>query len=176
MSTLTLNEPPTYPELTWVDISLSTYPPPLVNVVFGRPFRWLLSGQFDRAKPTLRILLAFWTFDTVLKRFRSFNIENLGFVGQRAAKLPAIKLWKWFNPAQSWIRADWFEWGRGWAADFFLRPPTLTASNFEALWSIDLKFLALKDLNPLQKYNKNQEASYNFWLGFALSNRPHFAS
>ena len=61
-------------------------------------------------------------------------------------------------------------------ADFFLRPPTLKASNFEALQSIDLKFLALKDLNLLQKYNKNQEASYNFWLGFALSNRPHFAS
>ena len=27
-----------------------------------------------------------------LKRFRSFNAENLGSVGQRAAKLPAVKV------------------------------------------------------------------------------------
>ena len=32
------------------------------------------------------------------------------------------------------------------AADFFLRTPTLTASNFAALWPTDPKFLALKDL------------------------------
>ena len=74
------------------------------------------------------------------------------------------------------MRADWFEWDWGWAADFFLRPPTLTASIFEALESIDLKLLELKDLKSLQKYYKNQEASYNFSLGFALSNRPYFAS
>ena len=35
---------------------------------------------------------------------------------------------------------------------------------------------ALKVLNPLKRYFKNQEASYNFKLGFALSNRPHFNS
>ena len=29
--------------------------------------------------------------------------------------------------------ADWLKWGRGQVADFFLRPPTLTASNFAAL-------------------------------------------
>ena len=34
----------------------------------------------------------------------------------------------------------------------------------------------MKDLNLLKKYIKNQEASYNFKLGFALSNRPHFNS
>ena len=37
-------------------------------------------------------------------------------------------------------------------------------------------FTVLKDLNPFKTYNKNQEASYNFKLGFALSNRPHFNS
>ena len=73
-------------------------------------------------------------------------------------------------------RADWFEWGRGRAADFFLRPPTLKAGNFEALLCTDPIFTALKVLNPFKKYNKNQEASYNFKLGFALSNRPHFNS
>ena len=33
-------------------------------------------------------------FFIVLERFRSFNAENLGSVGQRTAKLPAIKLWR----------------------------------------------------------------------------------
>ena len=61
-------------------------------------------------------------------------------------------------------------------ADFFLRPPTLKAGNFEALLCTDPIFTALKVLNPFKKYNKNQEASYNFKLGFALSNRPHFNS
>ena len=35
------------------------------------------------------------------------------------------------------------------AEDFFLRSPTLTASNFDALLSTDPKFSALKDLNCL---------------------------
>ena len=34
----------------------------------------------------------------------------------------------------------------------------------------------LKDLNLLQKYTKNQKASYNFRLGFALSKSPYFIS
>ena len=57
-------------------------------------------------------------------------------------------------------------------ADFFLRPPTLTAGNFEALQPTDLKFSALKDQN-LERYQKYQETINNFRLGFALSNRPH---
>jgi len=40
---------------------------------------------FDRTKNTL-------TFETVLKGFRSFNAKNLGSVGQRAAKLLAVKV------------------------------------------------------------------------------------
>ena len=50
-------------------------------------------GHFDKAKPTFKMLLASWTFDIFVKRIRSFNAENLGSVEQRAAKLPAIKLW-----------------------------------------------------------------------------------
>ena len=128
------------------------------------------------AKPTLKILLGSWAFNTVLKRFGTFNAENLGSVDQRAAKLPVIKLWEWLDRDRIRTRADWFKWGRGRTADFFLRPPTLKAGNFEALLCTDPIFTALKVLNPLKKYNKNQEASYNFKLGFALSNRPHFNS
>ena len=119
------------------------------------------------------MLLASWTFDTVSKGFRSFNAENLGSVGQRAAKLQAIKVWEWFDPGRSRIRADRFEWGRGRMADFFLRPPTLTDSNFAALWPTDPKFLALKVLNPFKTVSKVQKTSSILRVGFALSKWPH---
>ena len=61
-------------------------------------------------------------------------------------------------------------------ADFFSRPPTLKADNFEALLSTDPIFIVLKALNSSKKSAKIQKASYNFKLGFALSNRPHFNS
>ena len=66
--------------------------------------------------------------------------------------------------------------GSGPVSRLFLRPPTLTASNFEALKSTGPIFTVLKDLNLLKKHIKNQEASYNFKLGFAWSKRPHFNS
>ena len=105
--------------------------------------------------------------------FRSFYTFNTGSVGQRAAKLPVIKLWEWFNPGQIQIRAHCFRLGPGPSGKLFLRPPTLKASNFVDLWSTNPKFSALKNLNLLKKYIKNQEGSYNFRLGFALSNRLH---
>ena len=64
------------------------------------------------------MLLASWTFDKVKKENRSLNTENLGSVGQRAAKLPAIKLWEWFDFARVRTQADWFKRGRGRLADF----------------------------------------------------------
>ena len=61
-------------------------------------------------------------------------------------------------------------------ADFFVRPPTLTTGNFEAIWPKDLKISAIKDLNRLKKYAKNQEASSILKVGFALSKYPYFNS
>ena len=61
-------------------------------------------------------------------------------------------------------------------ADFFMRPPTLTTGNFEAIWPKDLKFLAIKDLNCLNKYAKYQEASSILRVGFAISKWPHLYS
>ena len=52
-------------------------------------------------------------------------------------------------------------------------PPTLIASNFLALLFTDPKFSALKDLNPLKKKIKNQEASSILRVLFALSKWPH---
>ena len=113
-------------------------------------------GHFETCS---KMLLVSWTFYTLSKGFRSFILENLGSVGLRAVKLPAIKLWEWFNQWRTWIQADWFEWGWGQAADFFLRPPNLRDSNFKALYSTDPLSTALKDLNLLKKCIKNQEAS-----------------
>ena len=102
----------------------------ILGLLLNSLWKW---GHFDRAKSTLKMLLASWFLLYFLKRFRSFYDKNLGPVGQRAAKLPAIKLWGWFDHGYSQTRADRFECGSGWKADFFLRPPTLIVSNFEAL-------------------------------------------
>ena len=54
-------------------------------------------------------------------------------------------------------------------ADFFLRSPTLTASNFAAVEAKELKFSVLKDLNLLKTVSKFQEASSILKVGFTLS-------
>ena len=51
MSTLTLNEPPMYPWLTFVDISSSTYLPHLVNVVIECPLKNMVSALSCFEKP-----------------------------------------------------------------------------------------------------------------------------
>ena len=130
-------------------------------------------GHFERVKTTLKILIASWFLVCFFKKFRCFNAENLGSVGQWAAKLPAIKLSEWLDRDRESNPSRLADWGRGRPADFFLRPPTLTASNFAALWPTDPKFSAFKHLNLLKKHTKNQEASSILRVGFALSKWPH---
>jgi len=67
------------------------------------------------------------------KGFSTFDAVNMGSLGQRAAKLLTVKLLERFDPGRNRTRADWFKSGWGQMADFFLRPPTLTATNFDAL-------------------------------------------
>ena len=55
------------------------------------------------------------------------------------------------------------------AADFFLRTPTLIASNFAALCPADPKLLPLKDLNLFLKCVKFQGAGSILRVGFARS-------
>ena len=69
----------------------------------------------------------------LFKRFRSFIAENLESVGQRAAKLPAIKLENDLTPGDLESRPIGSSGAGTGLAVFFLRPPTLTASNFAAL-------------------------------------------
>ena len=59
------------------------------------PFYVVNEGNLTEKKNILKILLAPWNFDTVWKKYRSFNAENLGSVDQWAAKLPAVKLREW---------------------------------------------------------------------------------
>ena len=104
------------------------------------------------------------------KGFLSFHTVNTGSVVQRAAKLPSVKLWEWIGPGPTRTWADTLAHTlavMAKVADILLRPPTLTASNFEALLSIDLTFTKLKVLNLLKKHTKNQEASSILIMGFA---------
>ena len=74
----------------------------------------------------VKMLLALWLLLYFFKRFRSFNDKNLGSVGQRAAKLPAIKLWEWFEGAGVRTRAHWLTGaGAGWQT-------FLETSNFDS--------------------------------------------
>ena len=57
-------------------------------------------------------------------------------------------------------------------ADFFVRPPTLTTGNFEAIWPKYLKFLAIKDLNCLKKYAKYEEAYSILKMGLPSQSDP----
>ena len=56
------------------------------------------------------------------------------------------------------------------AADFFLRTPTLTPSNFAALCPTDPKISTLKDLNLILKCVKFQGAGDFLRVSFAWSN------
>ena len=70
--------------------------------------------------------------------------------------------------------SGWVVWlGPGLHGRLFLRPPTLKASNFEALWTTDLIFLAWKDLLCFPKYVKIQKSCSIFRIGFALSKTLH---
>ena len=80
-------------------------------------------GHFEKAKTTFKMLLATWFLMCFFKRFRSFVAKNLKSVGQRAAKLPAIKLWEWLNRDRGSNPSRLADWGWGRLADFFLRPP-----------------------------------------------------
>ena len=82
------------------------------------------------------MLPASWNFDTLYNGFRSFNDRNMGSVGQRAAKLLAIKLWEWFDPGTTRTRAEWYECSRGrmhtdWFQEFF--------SNNSLFWRYNLE-------------------------------------
>ena len=119
-------------------------------------------GDFERAKTTLKMLLASWFLVCFFKRFRCLNAENLGSVGQRASKLLAVKLWKWLTATGNRTRAK------------SNHSQSLMASNFAALWPTDPKFSALKDLILFSTVSKVQEASSILKVGFAFSKWPHF--
>ena len=63
--------------------------------------------------------------------------------------------------------------GPGPVGRLFLRPPTLTASNFAALWPTEPIFTEFKVLILFSTVSKDQKASSILKVGFALSKWPH---
>ena len=109
----------------------------------------------------------------LFKRFRSFVAQNLESVGQRAAKLLAVKVGglKKKSAFQPWPHSN--RSARVHDHQGSNHSPSLMAGKFAALWPTDPKFLALKDLNLLKKHTKNQEASSILRVVFGLSKWPH---
>ena len=104
---------------------------------------------------------------------------NLRILALKCHLLWSIKLWEWshrlgLEPGLNSIAHN--SAGMAEAADFFLRTPTLTASNFAALWPKDPKFWASKHFSHFLNETKVQEASNILKVGFVLSKWPHFNS
>ena len=119
------------------------------------------------------MLLASWFLVCFFKRSRSLIAENLGSVGQRAAKFQAVKVDGLKKKSagrprpQSASLLGFESWSRSNHSE------SLMAGNFAAHWPTDPKFLSLKDLNLLKKRIKNQEASNILRVVFALSKWSH---
>ena len=125
------------------------------------------------SKPSLKMLPISWTFDTFFKRFRSFNAENLGSVGQRAAKLPAVNVGGLKKKSASRPRPQSASLLGFDSRSRSNHSESLMAGNFAAHWPTDSKVSALKHLNFLKRHTKNQEASSILRVVFALSKWPH---
>ena len=119
------------------------------------------------------MLAASWNSTHFEKGFRSFIAENVGSVGQRAAKLLAVKVGglKKKSAGQPWPQSAsllGFD-----SRSRSNHSESLMAGNFAAHWPTDPKFSALKHLNFLKKHTKNQEASSILRVVFTLSKWPH---
>ena len=124
-------------------------------------------------KNTLKMLLASWFLVYSFKRFRSFYAQTLGSVGQRAAKLLAVKVGGLKKKSASWPRPQSASVPGFDSRSRSNHSQSLMAGNFAALWPTDSKFLATKDLNLLKKHTKNQVASSILKVVFAFSKWPH---
>ena len=107
-------------------------------------YKW---SDFERAKLTLKIMLASWILLYFGKRIKSFYAKKMGSVGRRALKLIALKVEglkkKFANLPRPYSNHS---------AQIWLHPgsnhsQTLTAKNLKALWPTDFVFTAIKDLN-----------------------------
>ena len=82
------------------------------------------------------------------KGFRSFNTENLRFFGQRASKLPAVKVGGHKKKSADQPRPLWNQSALIRDCAGLNHSQSLMAGIFAALLPTDPNFSALKDLNP----------------------------
>ena len=95
------------------------------------------------------MLLAYWTFDTVLKikdllLLKIWDLLVKGLQSYWLSNFENDSTQGVLKPGPNTLAHTLG--GMAKAADFFLRTPILTAINFAALWPTNPKFLALKDL------------------------------
>ena len=131
--------------LTQNDIQLRSYETAAEHVYEAK---W---GHFDRAKPIFKMLLASWNFYLVFKSFRSFNTKNLESFGQRASKLPTVKVGGHKKKSADRPRSLLNQSARIRVVLGSNHSQSLMAGHFAALWPTDPKFSALKDLNFFKK-------------------------
>ena len=105
-------------------------------------------GHFEGAKMTLKMLPASWYSKYLFNGFRSFDIVNMGSVGQRASKLLAVKVGGLKKKSAIWPRPLSNQSARIRVVPGSNHSQSLMAGHFAALWPTDPKFSALKDLNP----------------------------
>ena len=108
-------------------------------------------GHFEREKMTLKMLPASYYLKYLFEGFRSFNIVNMGSVGQRASKLLAVKVGGLKKKFAIWPRPLLNQ-----SARVRLRlgsnlSQSLTDINFTALCLRDPIFTGCKDLNLLKR-------------------------
>ena len=135
------------------DIHSKSTPSFMISTVMLNEYIWIFE-YFNMAKLTFKMLLASWTFDTILKRFRSFYAKNLGSASQRAAKLLAVKVGglKKKSAGRPWPHSN--QWVQIQVCPWSNHSQSLMASNFRALWPIDSKFSALTFLKLCQKFKR----------------------
>ena len=104
-------------------------------------------GKIDPKNPASLLILKYF-----FKRFRFFDDEILGSLGQRAAKLPAFKIGgiKKKSAAWPWSHLNHSDWIRVCLGSNHSQ--SLTDSNFAALWPTDHIFSLWEDLILFSKY------------------------
>ena len=112
---------------------------------------WCKIRSLWESKMTLKMLPASWYLLYLFKGFRSFNIVNMGSVGQRASKLLAVKVGGLKKKSAIWPRPLSNQSARIRVVPGSNHSQSLMAGHFAALWPTDPKFSALKDLNSFKK-------------------------
>ena len=108
-----------------------------------------------------------------LKRLQIFQCWKFEVCRSKGCKITSHQTLRMIGAGQGSNPGRLLWVGPGPVGRLFLRPPTLTASNFAALWPTEPIFTAFKVLILFSTVSKDQKASSILKVGFALSKWPH---